>query len=109
MLSLPSELIAHVFALLPSFSDALYLAAACRQLREVWVRHVGNIYASIAPRSILCEHHARRFLADSGGPPPESPLSRSDHVRSLLRHSRMVERAISEFERIVVPRIRGEI
>ena len=97
------------FCLLPSFSDALALAATCRRLRNVWITNVGPIYSHVAPRSIPCERYARRFLADQGGPAVNvSTLSDKDVLR-MLRNSCVVEQAILQFEKEIVSRVKGTL
>ena len=104
-----AELLLQIFVLLPSLPDALSLATTCRQLRGVWINNVNTIYMSIAPKTILCHHSARRLLAGSDAPPPELPLTSPDDVRSILHTSRIVEKAIVQFEREVVPKVRCKL
>ena len=96
------ELITQIFSQLPTFSDVFALAATCHWLREVYSAHVPPIYDKIAPRNISCLCQARRFLHDQGGPAEEASLSTKD-IRSLVRNSHMVERAILQFERYMDP------
>ena len=109
VISLPAELLTQIFALLPLLPDVLNLAATCKRLQEVWTNKLNTIYTSIAPKTILCQHDARRLLADSGGPSPGSPLSSPENVRSILHNSRIVEKAIVRFEQEVVPRVQGKL
>lgn len=104
---LPAELTTEIFCLLPSLSDVFALAAICRQFRYVWTSNVTRIYHQVAPRSIPCERYARRFRADQGGPAVECwKLSPADVV-CMVRNACVVEKAIIQFEREIVRRVRS--
>ena len=105
----PAEVLLQIFALLPSLSDVLSLATTCRRLHGVWIDNVNTIYSSIAPKTILCHDYARRLLADLDGPPLGSPLAFPDDVRSILHTSRVIEKAILQFEREVVPLVQCKL
>lgn len=103
LFSMPAELITGTFCLLASFSDVLALAATCHRLRHIWTTNVPPIYVKVAPRSIPCNRYARSFLTDQGGPALDGPaLSAGDVVR-MVRNSHIIEKAIFQFEREIVP------
>ena len=99
---IPVELLTDIFNLLPSLSDVLALAATCRRLRRIWTMNVTTIYSHVAPRSIPCERHARRFLADQGGPATDYPTLSARDVICILRNSCVVEKAMLQFEKDIV-------
>ena len=68
---------------------------------------VNPIYHQIAPRSIPCERAARRFLVDQDGPDLGSPMSAKDVVR-MVRNANVIEKAILQFEREIVRRVRSK-
>ncbi len=69
----------------------------------------GNqVYKQIAPRSIPCERAARRFLIDQDGPGLGSPVSAKDVVR-MARNAGVIEKAILQFEREIVSRVRCKL
>ena len=70
--------------------------------------NVNPVYKQIAPRSLPCESAARRFLTDQDGPDLGSPLSAKDVVR-MVRNAGVIEKAILQFEREIVSRVRSEL
>lgn len=58
---LPVELVVQVFASIPSFHDALSLAATCRRLQGIWSEHRSQLCKLIASQ---CEPYARQLLID---------------------------------------------
>lgn len=104
---LPPELAIEIFRQLPSFSDVFALSATCHQLRNIWLEHLTPIYNHVAPRSIACETQAREILIDQGGPAFGCRLSAKDVVR-MVQNSRIVEKAIREFERKFVCRVKSK-
>ena len=105
--SIPAELIIRIFCLLPSFSDIFALAAACRRFRSVWTENVTAIYRHVAPRSIPCERHARNFLPDQGRPSSECHALSARDVVCIVRNSCVVGKAILQFEREIVRKVRS--
>lgn len=105
--SLAPELIIRIFFQLPTFSDVFALSATCRRLRHVYATNIHPIYGKLAPRNIACLRQARRFHLDQGGSAEEASLSTED-IRSLVRNSHVVEKAISQFGRQIVCRVRSE-
>lgn len=105
---LSTELVVHIFCHLSQFSDVLALAATCSRLRAIWFANVTPIYKQVAPRSIPCEQHARRFLADQGGSALETQLSPRDVIR-MARNADVVEKAVEQFEREIVRRVRSKL
>ncbi|TVY32683.1 hypothetical protein LSUB1_G007619 [Lachnellula subtilissima] len=103
--SLPIELTIRFFCLLPSFSDVFALAQTSRRFSRIWTENVTTIYNEVSPRGLSCEHYARIFLSDQGGPTPEKQLSAQD-VFCMVRNSRRVERAILQFELEIVPKVK---
>ena len=102
LLLIPVELLTDIFKLLPSLSDVLALAATCRRLRRIWTMNVTTIYSHVATRSIPCERHARRFLADQGGPATDCPTLSASDVICMLRNSCVVDKAMLQFEKDIV-------
>lgn len=107
LFSLPPEVTTKVFENLSSFSDVFALAATCRRLRDVWSTGVTPIYNSVAPRSIACERDARRFLVDQHGPKLKSPMV-AETVLQMVRNASIIEKAILQFEREIVCRVRSK-
>ena len=101
---LPSEIVIHIFCHLPLLSDVFALAATCSRLHDIWSANVTPIYNKVAPRSIACQEHARRFLTDQGGPAYGAPMSIENVVR-MARNASVVEKAILQFEREIVLRV----
>ena len=62
----------------------------------------------IAPRSIPCQRAARRFLIDQAGPGLGSPVSAKDVV-CMVRNAGVIEKAILQFEREIVRRVRSKL
>ena len=81
-------------------------SVVCHGLRHLWLKSVTPIYNRITPRSIHCEHAARRFLVDQEGPCLGSPMSAIEVVR-MVRNAGVVEQAILQFEREIVSRVRS--
>lgn len=98
---MPAEIIRAIFCKLSSLSDVLTLSATCQRHRTVWTENIASIYNEVGPRSIICERHARRLLADLDGSPPEYPILSAKDVLCILRNSHLVENAILEFEKEV--------
>lgn len=65
------------------------------------------IYNSVAPRSIAFERDARRFLVDQHGPKLESPMI-AETVVQMVRNASIVEKAVLQFEREIVCRVRSK-
>lgn len=107
LLMLPTELSIKIYYLLPSFSDVFALAATCQQLRRIWTQNVHTIYSQVAPRSISCERYARFFFVDQGGPAVESPMHSASDVVRMEQNSRVIAQAIDQFEREIIPNIKG--
>ena len=105
---LPPEVVMNIFCQLPTFSDVFALSAVCCRLRHLWLKNVNPVYEHIAPRSIPCERAARRFLIDQDGPGLGSPVSAQDVVR-MVRNAGVVEKAILQFEREIVSRVRSRL
>ncbi|MCJ1296583.1 hypothetical protein MMC34_008149 [Xylographa carneopallida] len=103
---MPPEVASNIFCQLSSFSDVFALSAVCCRLRDIWLESVNPIYHQIAPRSIPCERAARRFLVDQDGPDLGSPMSAKDVVR-MVRNANVIEKAILQFEREIVRRVRS--
>ena len=107
LLIMPPEVVTKIFCQLPSFSDVFALSAVCCRLRHLWLKNVNPVYNQIAPRSIPCEHAARRFLIDQDGSGLGSPMSAKDVVR-MVRNAGVIEKAILQFEREIVSRVRSK-
>ena len=105
---MPTEVIIYIFCQLPSFSDVFALSAVCCRLRHLWLKDVNPTYNQIAPRSIPCERAARRFLIDQGGPRLESSVSARNVVR-MVRNAGVIGKAILQFEREIVSRVRSKL
>lgn len=103
---MPREVVINIFCQLPSFSDVFTLSAVCCRLRHLWLNNVNPVYKQIAPRSISCERAARRFLIDQDGPGLGSPMSAEDVVR-MVRNAGVIAKAIVQFEREIVSRVRS--
>ena len=102
------ELITQISCQLPTFYDVFVLAATCHRLREIYSTQIPPIYSKIAPRTIALLRQARRFLHSQGGSAEEAPLSSND-IRSLVGNSHVVDKAILQFERQIVCRVRSEL
>ena len=105
--TMPPEVATNIFCQLPSFADVFALSTVCLRLRHLWLENVNPIYNQIAPEVISCDRAARRFLVDQDGPGLGSPLSAKDVVR-MVRNAGVIEKAIVQFEREIVRRVRGE-
>lgn len=105
---MPPEVVTKIFCQLPSFPDVFALSAVCWRLRHLWLKNVNPVYNHIAPRSIPCERAARRFLIDQDGPGLGSPVSAKDVVR-MVRNAGVIEKAILQFEREIVSRVRSKL
>ena len=101
------ELITNVICQLPSLFDALVFSATCRRHRQIYCENVTHIYTHIAPKTITCRRDARNLLADQGGAAPDSRVLSMHDVSQLLRNSRRVEKAIDQFNRDIVCRVRN--
>jgi len=106
LLSIPAELKEKMFCLLPLFSDVFALAGTCHRLRRVWTTNTTSVYRHIAPESIACERDARRLLADQGGPAFDFPTLSAAEVRQIVWNSRIVDKAILQFERETAYKVR---
>ena len=104
---LSTELIIHIFCELPLLSDVFALAATCSQFRGVCITYITPIYNEVAPRSIACHQHARRFLAVQGGPALEAPMTWQDVVR-MARNADVVAKAVLQFQREIVCKVRSK-
>ena len=104
---LSSEILLHIFCHLPFLSEIFALAATCSRLRAIWSVNVTPIYNTVASRSIPCLQHARRFLADQGGPGCEALMPMGDAVR-MAGNANVVEKALLQFEREIVSRVRSK-
>lgn len=107
LFSLPPEVITKIFGNFSSFFDVFALAATCRRLRHVWSTSVIPIYNSVAPRSIALERDARRFLVDQRGPKLDFPMV-AETVVQMVRNASIVEKAVLQFEREIVCRVRSK-
>lgn len=105
--SMPAELITVIFCLLPSFSDVIALAATCHRLRHIWTTNTTTIFINVAPRGIPCHRYARNFLTDQGGPALDSPTLSAEDVVRMVRNSHIVEKAVFQFEKEIVPWIKS--
>ncbi|KAL9607850.1 MAG: hypothetical protein Q9167_007273 [Letrouitia subvulpina] len=103
----PVELLTVVFCHLPSFQDVFSLAFTCHWVRGVWLNNVATIYKLVARASITCEHHARTFLADQGGPAPESEITSAKDVVQILKAQKAVDKAILKFECQIVSKVKA--
>lgn len=108
LLLMPPELVTKIFCRLSSFSDVFALSATCRQLRYIWFSNVTPIYSHVAPRSIACATQARKFLNDQGALAVDYSLS-AENVVQLVRNSSVVEKAVQQFEREIVCRVRSKL
>jgi hypothetical protein len=104
---MPPEVATNIFCQLPSFPDVFALSRVCHRLRELWLMNVNSIYNEIAPRSIPCINAAGRFLVVHDGLSLESPIAAKDVVR-MLRNADVVEKAILQFEREIVSRVKSK-
>jgi hypothetical protein len=62
------------------------------------------IYIRVTPKSIACPSHARKFLVEKDEPVLNSSVSVKDVVQ-LIRNSRVMKRAVQQFEREIVCRV----
>lgn len=108
LLLMPPELATKIFCQLSSFSGVFALSATCHQLRYIWFSNVTPIYSHVAPRSVTCATQARKFLTEQGARAVDYSLSAKDVVQ-LVQNSRVVERAIRQFEREIVCRVRSKL
>lgn len=108
-MSLPTELVIHVFCWLSTFSDVFNLAATCRRHQQIWTDNATFIYNHVAPRTIECRCHARDLLADRGGAAADSPVLSVRDVRRLVRNSRIVEKSIAQFNKNIVCHVRSKL
>ena len=109
LLSLPTEILTRIYAILSSIEDVLTFSLTCARLRKVWLTNQRIIYQRVGPRAIPCESHARRFLAEQKGVPSEAlTISHTDVIR-MVHNSHIVERAIQQFEILVVPHVKTGI
>lgn len=105
LLSLPAELTTKIICHLPSLLDAFVLSQVSRKLQTLFIENITLIYNHVAARSLPCEYHARLLLIDQGGPPVNGTLSTHD-VATLLRNCFKIERAIVQFEKEIVHKVR---
>ncbi|PWY64812.1 hypothetical protein BO83DRAFT_411068 [Aspergillus eucalypticola CBS 122712] len=84
-----------------SFSDAFNLAATCRQLRLILDNHTPTIYKRLR-RHIKGGIYARLLLVDQGSLPSISSTLGIHHFRHLRRNYRKVEKAINEFDHVIL-------
>lgn len=103
---MPAEIVTKIFCMLPSLSDVLAIATTCRQFRNFWSENISVIYGSVGLRSIPCELHARRLLADQSSTQLGVSVSSARDVLRLLRNACVVEKAILQFEREFVCRVK---
>ena len=104
---MPPELVIKIFCQLSSFSDAFALSTTSHRFQHIWLSNVDIIYCHVAPRSIACESEARDFLAVQDGPALNSPMSAKDVLR-IIQNARVVDKAIRQFEREIVSRVRSK-
>ena len=104
---IPPEVATNIFCQLPSLFDVFALSGVCRLLRHCWLQSVNPIYNHVAPRSIPCERASHRFLVDQDGPGLGSPMSAKDVVR-IVRNAGVIEKAVLQFEREIVSRVRSK-
>lgn len=107
LVPMPTEMILKFFCHLTSLSEVLALAAVNRALRLIWTGNITHIYYRVAPQSISCEHHARRFREDQRGSCFESGPMGVPDVICIARNARIVEKAIVQFEREIVCKVKG--
>ena len=103
----PVELLTIVFCHLSSFQDVFNLAFTCYRAQDVWLNNVATIYKHIARVSITCEDHARIFLADQGGPAPESEITSGRDVFQMMKNQNVINKVILEFERQIVSNVKA--
>ena len=104
--NLPVEIVTRILCSLPSLSDGIAVAQSSRQLRDNWTTNLTYIYEHIAPRSIPCEYHARRHLANQVGQPIRTSSILSVHdIQRLINNSRKVDAAVQQFENQIVSRV----
>jgi hypothetical protein len=100
--TLPPELIAKIFEALPCFQDVFNFASTSRRLRVVWSENATSIYKKVVRKSIPCHRHARRLLADQGGPPVDSPRLTTLEVLKIAHNAAVVDKAMAKFENDIV-------
>ncbi|KAF2234699.1 hypothetical protein EV356DRAFT_514839 [Viridothelium virens] len=105
-LPLPPELVTRIFQALPCFLDVFNFASTARRFRIIWCENAPSIYERVVRRSIPCHRHARRLLADQGGPPVDSATLSMPEILKLAHNAALVDKAISRFERDVVRYVR---
>ena len=105
--SLPSEVMIQILCQLPCLPDVLALSAACRRTRDIWSSNVARVYDCLAPKSIPCIQHARSFLADQGGLALDSAMT-TKGVASMMKNASVIEKAILQFEREIVCRVKSK-
>jgi len=103
------EIAIKVFGQLSSFADVFVLATTCSRLWTIWLTNVPAIYNDVGRRCIPCERHARSFLATQQGHPSMqvSSLNARDVIH-LLQNANEVERAVVQFEREIVSKVRSK-
>lgn len=104
---MPNEVILEIFGCLSSFSHVFALAATSRRLRDVWAENVAQVYGPVALRSIACENYARRFRADQRGSAVNGSALSVRDVQCIARNSQIVDKAILQFERQIVCKVKG--
>ncbi|KAG8534352.1 uncharacterized protein KY384_001196 [Bacidia gigantensis] len=107
LISLPSEITIQVICRLPRLADVLALSATCKHLRDIWSSNVTQIYDCLASKSIPCLQHARSFYADQEGLAVDDAMSTTGVAR-MMRNARIVEKAIVQFEREIVSRVKTD-
>ena len=107
LLSMPNELILEIFCCMSSLSDVLAFAATNRRLRHIWTGNVTRVYERVAPRSIPCERDARKFREDQRGSTFECTQVSPRDVIHIVRNSRVLEKAVLQFEREIASRVQG--
>lgn len=98
-----------VFGQLLSFVDVFVLTTTCSRLWTIWLTNVLAIYNDVERRCISCERHARSFLATQQGHSSMqvSSLNARDVIH-LLQNANEIERAIVQFEREIVSKVRSK-
>jgi F-box-like len=96
LLHLPVEILVEIFSYLPSLSDVICHAAACRHLRLVYAENA-KIFNEVAPRTFAYYQRARQLLADGGGPALGEMVSLF-YLATMLRNWKIVQTAMAEFE-----------
>lgn len=109
LLSLPAELVVSIYCFQASFPDVFALSLTCHKFQYIWLRNVPTISDHLVSMTIPCARHARVFLADQGGPSPESSLTSAADVVRMVRNARIVDEAILQFDTQVVPGARSPL